>query len=121
MKRVLAVLVVTLFASACASSTSTPTPAPSNPVMLSPSPEAQPAVQAVVADAAAHLGISPDQIQVQQVESRQWPDSSLGCPQPGQMYSQIVTPGYLIVISGAGKRLEYHTNTRSEVVLCQES
>jgi hypothetical protein len=36
------------------------------------------------------------------------------------MYSQIVTPGFVIVISAAGKQLEYHTDTRGQVVLCQE-
>jgi len=36
------------------------------------------------------------------------------------MYSQIVTPGYLIVIAGGGKNLEYHSDTRGRVVLCQE-
>jgi hypothetical protein len=42
------------------------------------------------------------------------------------MYSQIVTPGFLIVISGGGagggavKQLEYHSDARGNVVLCQE-
>jgi hypothetical protein len=37
------------------------------------------------------------------------------------MYSQIVTPGFLVFLSGAGKRLEYHTDARGTVVLSQES
>ena len=38
------------------------------------------------------------------------------------MYSQVVTPGYLIVISAAAARqLEYHTDARGRVVLCQET
>jgi hypothetical protein len=37
------------------------------------------------------------------------------------MDSQVVTPGFLIVISGAGKTLEYHTDSRDRVVLCRES
>ena len=28
----------------------------------------------------------------------QWPDSSLGCPQPGMMYTQIITPGYRVTL-----------------------
>ena len=86
-----------------------------------PSPETRPAVQAALADATAHLGVAAAELQVAQVEERQWPDSSLGCPRPGMMYSQIVTPGYLVVISGAGKQLEYHTDAGSRVVLCKES
>jgi hypothetical protein len=84
------------------------------------SPAAQPAVDAVVRAAAAHLGISADHVRVELVEERQWRDSSLGCPQPGFFYSQVITPGYLVVVSGAGKRLEYHTDTQGRAVLCAE-
>ena len=86
----------------------------------SSSADPQPAVDAAQRDAAAHLGVSPAALKVDQVEPRQWGDSSLGCPKPGQMYSQIVTPGFVIIISGAGKQLEYHADTRGRVVLCQE-
>jgi hypothetical protein len=81
----------------------------------------QPSVDASLQDAEKHLGVGSGDLHVDQVEAHQWGDSSLGCPRPGLMYSQIVTPGYLIVISGAGKRLEYHTDTRGQIVLCQES
>jgi hypothetical protein len=84
-------------------------------------PDPQPVVDAALQDAASHLGVSPSQVHVDQVEARQWPDSSLGCPQPGQMYSQIVTPGFLIVISMGNKQLEYHADTRGNVKLCKES
>jgi hypothetical protein len=82
--------------------------------------DSQASVDAALADAAAHLGVSRADLQVEQVEAREWGDSSLGCPRPGLMYSQVVTPGYLIVISGAGKQLEYHSDARGRVVLCQE-
>jgi hypothetical protein len=112
---------------------STPTPAvslPAVPPVVSPSPspdsssnaEAQPAVDAAMRDAAGRLSVASGagDIHVQQVDARQWPDSSLGCPRQGVMYSQIVTPGYLIVISGAGKQLEYHADSRGRIVFCQE-
>ena len=85
-------------------------------------PEATAAVDAAMQAAAPHLGVNPDQLRVTQVEARQWPDSSLGCPQPGLLYSQIVTPGFLIIISSAsGKQLEYHTDAGAHVVLCKET
>src|SRR6266852_5987298 len=121
----------TLFLTACAAGPTTQSPspplpsAPASPVASvlpgsSSSADPQPAVDAALRDAAAHLGASPAALKVDQVEPRQWGDSSLGCPKPGQMYSQIVTPGFFIIISGAGKQLEYHTDTRGHVVLCQE-
>jgi hypothetical protein len=84
-------------------------------------PESAAVVDAAKTDAASHLGVSRDTLQVEQVQQREWPDSSLGCPQPGQLYSQVVTPGYLVVINAAGKRLEYHTDDRARVMLCRET
>jgi hypothetical protein len=89
----------------------------------SPDPEAQTSIDAAVRDAAAHLNVGVAELRVEQVEARQWSDSSLGCPRPGVMYSQVVTPGFLIVIREAGaggKQLEYHSDARGRVVLCQE-
>lgn len=85
------------------------------------SPESAAVVDAAVTDAASHLGVSRDTLHVDQVEPRQWPDSSLGCPQPGQLYSQIVTPGFLIVISSGAHQLEYHSDDRTRVTLCTET
>jgi hypothetical protein len=82
--------------------------------------DSQALVDAVLRDAGAHLGVSPTALHVDRVEAHEWGDSSLGCPRPDLMYSQVVTPGFVIVISGAGKQLEYHTDTRGQVVLCQE-
>lgn len=77
-----------------------------------------PVVQAVVADAAGRLGVPAAQVQVVSVESREWPDASLGCPKPGGFYAQVITPGYLIVVGAAGQQLEYHTDTAGHFVLC---
>lgn len=84
-------------------------------------PEAAPAVDAAMQAAAAQLGVSPDQLQVTQVQSQQFNDASLGCAQPGQQYSQIVTPGFVVVITGGGHQLEYHTDMRGHAVLCGQS
>jgi hypothetical protein len=84
-------------------------------------PEAAAALDAARQAAITHLGVTPDQLQVSQVEAQQWPDSSLGCPQPGQLYSQIITPGFLVMITSGPHQLEYHTDMRSRVVLCHET
>ena len=71
-------------------------------------------------DAQPRLAVAANQLTVERVESREWGDTSLGCPQPGMMYAQVITPGYFIVIAGGGKRLEYHTDTRGRFVMCRE-
>jgi hypothetical protein len=65
-----------------------------------------------LADLAARLSVAPDAITVKAVESIDWPDASLGCPQPGMMYAQVITPGYRIVLEVDGKSYEYHTGGR---------
>ena len=82
------------------------------------SPEAQTAIDAALRDAATRLGGVT--ASVERAEQREWGDSSLGCPQPGFFYTQVITPGYLIVVAGGTKRLEYHTDTRGRAVMCRE-
>ncbi len=77
-------------------------------------------VDAVVRDAAARLGVGADEITLVRVERSEWPDAGLGCPQPGGIYAQVITPGYLVVVTGAGQELEYHTDDRGNAVLCEE-
>lgn len=47
-----------------------------------------------------------------------WPDSSLGCPQPGTAYTQALIDGFLIRLETDGELYEYHTNT-NDVVFCE--
>jgi hypothetical protein len=70
--------------------------------------------------AVQRLGVSETDVRVERVEPREWPDASLGCPQPGVLYAQVLTSGYLVVLGGGGKQLEYHTDERGRAVLCQE-
>ncbi|MBI3971528.1 MAG: hypothetical protein HY332_09585 [Chloroflexi bacterium] len=95
-----------------------PTPAGDTAVPAIP-PEAQPAVDAALRDAAARLAVPREQLRVMRVEAVEWSDSSLGCPQPGMFYLQVITPGYLVVVASPGGQLEYHTDTRGRAVFCR--
>lgn len=86
---------------------------------IGPDDQEQLMVETVVDDLASTLGITGDEIEVVSVEPMQWRDSSLGCPKPGQMYLQVITPGYKIVLEAGGETYEYHTDTRGRFVLCQ--
>lgn len=39
-----------------------------------------------------------------------WSDASLGCPEEGMMYAQVITPGHRITFSYQGERYEVHTS-----------
>ena len=75
------------------------------------------AAQQALAD---RLGASVDAISVESVEEVTWPDSALGCPEPGMMYLQVLTSGYRIVLSAEGTEYVYHTDRSERIVLCGE-
>ncbi|NJN97125.1 MAG: hypothetical protein HC875_25045 [Anaerolineales bacterium] len=84
------------------------------------SPGSDAALAAAIADLTKQSGVPSDQITVVSVEPMEWPDASLGCPQEGMMYAQVITPGYLIVLEAQGQQYEYHTDQGTNVVLCQK-
>jgi hypothetical protein len=78
------------------------------------------ATAAAVSAAAAHLGVPVTDVRVVGTEPHDWSDAGLGCGEPGQMYAQVVTPGYAIIVRAAGRELEYHTDSRGQAVLCAD-
>jgi hypothetical protein len=65
-------------------------------------------------------GLKADEVAVVSAESREWRDGSLGCPQPGMMYTQAITSGYLIVLEVEGHQYEFHTGAGNDAgVLCK--
>ena len=65
----------------------------------------QPMLDRIRADAAQRAGVILDQVKVLTVESVTWSDGSLGCPEPGMMYTQALVRGYRVRVDAAGTRL----------------
>lgn len=92
--------------------------------MTTPSPGSSlgatdPAVNTAVADLAARLQIDGAQVAVSRHEEVSWPDSSLGCPRPGFNYTQVITAGYLIVLTVDGRSYEYHGKAGQPPFYCE--
>ncbi len=62
------------------------------------------------------VDLSQAQISRQRVHAVEWPDSSLGCPQAGQSYLQVITPGYLVSLVADGKSYAIHVGAGTAVV-----
>jgi len=75
-------------------------------------------LQALLADMAERLGLPVDQITVVHSQVVEWSDGSLGCPQPGMMYLQVLTPGFRVVLAAQDLLYDYHTDTKSQFILC---
>ena len=75
------------------------------------------AAQRAKDDLGERLNLEDEAIAVISVEAVDWPDASLGCPEPGKLYAQVVTPGYIIVLEAEGQRHEYHSDSGAQQLI----
>lgn len=67
--------------------------------------------RAVVADAAKRFKVAESAVVLTRAEQLDWPDGSLGCPEPGRVYTRMLVPGFRVVAKTAEGELLYHTDT----------
>ena len=99
----------------------TATPALAVPAEAAARPAASGLVRQRAAEfLAGELGVAAADLEVVSATTMTWPDASLGCPQPGMLYVQVLTPGYLVVIrDGGGAEHSVHTNEDgSSAIVC---
>ncbi|MEN8098218.1 MAG: hypothetical protein ABFQ89_04020 [Chloroflexota bacterium] len=64
------------------------------------------------------LGVSSSDFEATRTAT-EWPDSSLGCPQPGVVYLTVITPGYIVTFKSPDDIYKVHTDQKGmRVVLC---
>jgi hypothetical protein len=49
---------------------------------------------------------------------QEWRDGALGCPKPGEMYTQAIVPGYRAVLQAGGEKYAYHSDRRGHFIVC---
>jgi len=72
----------------------------------------------VIADAGRRSGVDSGRILVVQSQAVTWRDGSLGCPEPGRMYTQALIRGYLIRVQADATVLEYHASMGGQWLFC---
>lgn len=75
-------------------------------------------VDAAAADLAARMGVDRAEISVLRFEEVTWPDGSLGCPKPGEFYTQALVDGFRVVLSYDSRVYLYHAGSDGEPFLC---
>ncbi|MFN3982155.1 MAG: hypothetical protein ACK4SA_17400 [Caldilinea sp.] len=85
------------------------TPAPVDAPFLSV--EEQAIADAALQFVAGQLGVESEALHIQSVKAVQWPDASLGCPQPDMVYAAVITPGYLVTVERTGELYAVHTDS----------
>jgi hypothetical protein len=81
-------------------------------------PEAARAVRWATADLARRLKINEREIALQKVIPATWSDTSLGCPEPDRVYAQVLTNGYVVLLSCRQDVYEYRTDTAGKILVC---
>lgn len=97
---------------------------PSSPPRVQPATPAtngevpQELVDRMIDQLAAQLGTERQSITVASSEAITWNDGSLGCPKPGEFYTQALVPGYRVILEASGKQYDYHASERGYFFLC---
>ncbi len=76
-------------------------------------------VSEIRADAAQVASVDVTEVVVLEERAVEWPDGSLGCPQPGMLYTQVITPGYQVIVSAGDLELDYRLDRRGGFRVCE--
>ncbi|OGY14177.1 MAG: hypothetical protein A3A58_03085 [Candidatus Blackburnbacteria bacterium RIFCSPLOWO2_01_FULL_41_27] len=67
------------------------------------------------------LGIPLAKITIENVEEVQWKNGSLGCPEPGQVYTQAAIPGFKITLKADEKLYYIHSGYGKSFKVCTKN
>ncbi len=71
-------------------------------------------------DLARRLSIDPAKIELVEASEVTWPDGSLGCPQPGMLYTQVTVDGLRLRFSVGGRIYSYHSGGGRPPFWCEK-
>jgi hypothetical protein len=64
--------------------------------------------------------VDPTEVVVLTAEAVTFPNGGLGCPEPGMMYTDVLTPGYRVVVEAGGREYDYRAGARGgEIRWCE--
>lgn len=72
----------------------------------------------VLDQAASQAGAGRDEVTIERAEQVIWSDGSLGCPRPGEMYTQALVDGYWVVVNASGQTYDFHLAADGTIKLC---
>jgi hypothetical protein len=73
----------------------------------------------ILADLETRTGAARDTFRLIRAESVVWSDGSLGCPQPGVFYTQMLVEGYWIVYQVGDQLFDYRASQGGDFRLCE--
>lgn len=114
--RTLSILLVAILLTACGGGFETE--ATSTSVGVGSVPEA--IVSSVLADASRLSDLPEESLSVVRAEAVDWPDGSLGCPEPGKLYTQAIVAGYWVIVESPDRVFDYRITADGRLELCED-
>lgn len=65
------------------------------------------------ADLAKRLKLQAQYVKVVEVQATTWPDASLGLPEAGKVYAQMITPGSRVILEARNSQYLYTTSAKT--------
>jgi len=75
-------------------------------------------LEPLIEQAAQLAGVEPVEVAVLRAEQVRWPDGSLGCPEPGQPYTQEPVDGYWVVLQAGDQTYDFRLGEAGTPRLC---
>ncbi|MCX6081830.1 MAG: hypothetical protein NTW32_20070 [Chloroflexi bacterium] len=93
--------------------TQMPTSAPNAPAGL------EKMVETARLDLAERISVPVSAISLLQAGPVNWSNAGLGCPDPGMVYAEVITPGYQVILRSGDKQYEYHAGKDQLPIFCK--
>lgn len=75
-------------------------------------------VKTAIEEEAKRSGVDASAIEVAGYADVTWRDGSLGCPEPGKMYTMALVPGHQLVLDVDGELVSYHAAEGKPFAYC---
>jgi len=69
-----------------------------------------PAQRAALTALSENLGLPVEEIKLVSTEAVEWPDGCLGVQEEGLACTQVIIPGFRVILEANGRQMEYRTN-----------
>jgi hypothetical protein len=93
------------------SPSASPSTTPTSPSATPQDTDLQARARTAIADLVDRIGVDASDITVVRSEAVTWRDSSIGCPQKGMAYADVLVDGWLVVLEAGGVEYEYHAGS----------
>jgi hypothetical protein len=75
-------------------------------------------MDSILADAASRMSVPTGDLVPVKADEIVWNDGSLGCPKPGESYTQALVNGYWVIVVAGDRPLDYRASGSGFFFLC---